>query len=187
MSNKVGRIFVVSSPSGGGKTTLAGRLLDRDSRLVRSISMTTRQPRAGEKEAQDYFFVSKEEFDRIKERDGFLESATVFGYQYGTPKAFVDEKRREGKDVLLLIDVQGAMSVKKTFPEAVLIFINPPSISELERRLRERATDSEETIQKRLKIAHRELSECDHYDHVIENKDLALAVEQLSRIIKEPV
>lgn len=187
MSNearRTGSIFVVSSPSGGGKTTLTQQVLAQFADLVRSVSMTTRPPRAGEKNGEDYVFVSEQEFEKIRKEDGFLESASVFGHHYGTPLKFVEEKLRGGKDVLLVIDVQGAMAVKKKRPDAVLIFIEPPSLEELERRLRNRGTDSEESIRLRLKIARDEMAKSKDYQYRVKNKDLDVAVTQTGEIIK---
>ena len=184
--NKKGRIFVISSPSGGGKTTVALRVLSKTDGLVRSISMTTRAPRPGEKNGADYFFVSKEEFEKIKQGGGFLESAEVFGRQYGTPRKFVEAELARGKDVLLVIDVQGGLQVKRNCPDAELIFIDPPSLEELERRLRERKTDSEESIQTRLNMAREELADVVHYDHVVQNhQDVELAVKDTMNIIRK--
>ncbi len=185
MSSKTGHVFVISAPSGGGKTTVASQLLARDKNLARSVSMTTRPPRAGEKNGEDYLFVSKEEFEKIRREDGFLESAVVFGHHYGTPRKFVEDRLREGKDVLLVIDVQGAMAVKKKRPDAMLIFIEPPSLAELERRLRERKTDSEEAIQVRLKTAREELARSAAYDRRVKNEDLEVAVAETNGIIQK--
>ncbi len=179
-----GRIFIISSPSGGGKTTLMTQLLAQNGNLARSISMTTRTPRTGEKNGEDYIFVSKDEFENIKKKDGFLESAEVFGQQYGTPRAFVEQELNKGKDVLLVIDVQGAMLVKEKCPDAVRIFIDPPSMEELEKRLRNRQTDSEESIQRRLKIARDEMAQSRVYEHRVTNKDLNVAVAETSEIIR---
>lgn len=177
---------MISSPSGGGKTTVALRVLAKTDGLVRSISMTTRAPRPGEKNGADYFFVSKEEFEKIKRTDGFLESAEVFGRQYGTPRKFVEAELARGKDVLLVIDVQGGLQVKRNCPDAELIFIDPPSLEELERRLRERKTDSEESIQTRLNMAREELADVVHYDHVVQNhEDIELAVKDTMDIIRK--
>lgn len=185
MSNRMGKLFVVSSPSGGGKTTLTAEVLARNTGLVRSISMTTRSPRMGEENNKDYIFVSEEAFENIKRQDGFLEYATVFGHQYGTPREFVEDQRKAGKDVLLVIDVQGAMIVKKKCPDAALVFIKPPSFEELEKRLRDRGTDSERDIHTRLVVARGELEKTRFYDYCINNDNLAVAVTKLAGIIAE--
>jgi guanylate kinase len=185
MSNRRGTIIVLSSPSGGGKTTLAARVLAKTDGLVRSVSMTTRPPRSGEKSGDDYFFVSREEFERIKREGGFLEHATVFGHQYGTPHRFVEAELKKGKDVLLVIDVQGAMAVKEKCPDAELVFVNPPPLAELEKRLRERKTDSEEAIRVRLETARRELEQKNRYNHIVSNAgDIEAAVAETMGIIR---
>ena len=185
MSNEgTGKIFVMSAPSGGGKTTLDAEVLAQNPNLARSVSMTTRSPRPGEKSGDDYVFVSEPEFEKVRKQDGFLESATVFGRHYGTPKKFVEDQLRKGKDVLLVIDVQGAMAVKKKRPDAVLIFVNPPSMKELERRLRERKTDSEDAIQLRLKVARDEMAKSKEYDYRVTNDDLKKAAAETNAIIQ---
>ena len=181
---KGGRLFIISAPSGCGKTTLAKRLLGDDLGLVRSISMTTRPPRSGEKDGIDYRFVSKKEFeDTIRKRE-FLEYEENFGHLYGTPKSFVKEKLEKNGFVLLTIDVKGALKVKKVYPkESVLIFILPPSINTLKRRLQSRMADSKPTIAARLKLAKRELSYKDRYDYRIVNDRLDSAYRRLKKII----
>lgn len=180
---RTGNVFVISAPSGGGKTTLAGQILNAMPDVERSVSMTTRPPREGERDGRDYFFATRDEFDAIAERNGFLEYATVFGQSYGTPRAFVEKQRAQGKDVLLLIDVQGARQVKKNLKEAIRVFVMPPSVEELKRRLEKRQTDSAEEIQRRLKIAKREMREAKKYDYVVLNLDLAKAIDELRAII----
>jgi guanylate kinase len=180
---RIGNVFVVSAPSGGGKTTLAGQILNAMPDVERSVSMTTRPPRDGEVNGRDYFFVTEKEFELVSRKKGFLESAEVFGQSYGTPRAFVENQRRQGKDVLLLIDVQGARQVKKNLKEAIQVFVMPPSIEELRRRLVKRSTDAPEEILRRLKIAAREMREASQYDYVVFNLDLAKAVDELRAII----
>lgn len=177
------KIFVLSSPSGGGKTTLSRELLKRVPRLVRSISMTTREPRTGEEDGRDYYFVSDRAFRKIQKQRGFLEEARVFGCRYGTPKKPVERALREGDDVLLLIDVQGAMQVRRRCRASVLIFVMPPSISELRTRLVKRSTETEKDMKMRLKLAHREMRESRRYDYVVENRDIEKAVEDLVAVI----
>jgi guanylate kinase len=180
---RIGNVFVISAPSGGGKTTLAGQILNAMPDVERSVSMTTREPRDGERNGRDYFFVTQKEFDWIKGKKGFLEHATVFGRSYGTPRAFVEQQRKQGKDVLLLIDVQGARQVKQNLKEAIQVFVLPPSLDELRRRLENRSTDAPEEIKRRLKIAASEMREAGQYDYVVVNLDLAKAVDELRAII----
>lgn len=180
---RLGNVFVISAPSGGGKTTLAGQILNAMPDVERSVSMTTRPPREGERDGRDYFFVSEKQFAAVSRKKGFLEHATVFGQSYGTPRAFVESRRRQGKDVLLLIDVQGARQVAKNMKEAIRVFVLPPSIQELRRRLENRSTDAADEIQKRLRIAKSEMREASQYDYVVLNLDLAKAVDELRAII----
>lgn len=183
-SNRRGRIFVLSSPSGGGKTTLALRLLEGVPHLVRSISMTTRKKRAQEKEGRDYFFVSGKKFDAVKAKRGFLESAEVFGHRYGTPRDSVEERLNQGDDVLLVIDVQGARQVRSSCgKQAVLIFVMPPSLEELKSRLEQRSSDSEAEVRKRLRQAQKEMACARWYDYVVENRDLGQALEGLKAVM----
>lgn len=182
-AKRLGNVFVISAPSGGGKTTLAGQILNAMPDVERSVSMTTRPPRDGERNGRDYFFVSEKEFDAVRKKDGFLEHARVFGQAYGTPRAFVESQRRSGKDVLLLIDVQGARQVKKNLKDAIRVFVMPPSMEELRRRLEKRSTDAPEEIQRRLKMAQREMREAAQYNYVVLNLDLAKAVDELRAII----
>ncbi len=180
---RIGNVFVISAPSGGGKTTLAGQILNAMPDVERSVSMTTRPPRDGERNGRDYFFVNEKEFKWIQAKKGFLEHATVFGQSYGTPRAFVEDQRRRGKDVLLLIDVQGARQVKENLHDAIRIFVLPPSLDELRRRLENRSTDAPEEIKRRLKIAASEIREAGQYDYVVVNLELAKAVDELRAII----
>lgn len=182
-AKRIGNVFVISAPSGGGKTTLAGQILNAMPDVERSVSMTTRPPRDGERDGRDYFFISEKDFEATAAKDGFLEHAKVFGQSYGTPRAFVENQRRQGKDVLLLIDVQGARQVKRNLKDAIRVFVLPPSMEELKRRLENRSTDAPEEIQRRLKIAAREMREASKYDYVVLNLDLAKAVDELRAII----
>jgi guanylate kinase len=186
MSSK-GRLFVISASSGTGKTTLAKELLKKDRRLVQSISCTTRKPRPKERQGKDYFFVTKKEFRAIKRKKGFLEWANVFGRLYGTPKKEVESHLKHRRDVLLLIDVQGAKKVKKTKPDAVFIFLAPPSKEELKRRLISRGTESRKEIDKRYRVATRELKELNDLklcDYRIVNREIPVAREVLEAIIR---
>lgn len=182
-----GRLFVISASSGTGKTTLARELLKEDKNLVASVSYTTRTPRPNEHNGEDYYFVGKEEFMDIKRRKGFLEWANVFGRYYGTPKKQVGEHLKRGRDVLLLIDVQGAKKVKKTKPDAVFIFLAPPSKEELKRRLQKRGTESRREIEKRYRVATSELKELNDLklcDYRIVNRYIPVAREVLKSIIR---
>ncbi|HOP19008.1 MAG TPA: guanylate kinase [Parvularculaceae bacterium] len=166
-------MFVLSSPSGAGKTTLSERLLKTDKDIVLSISATTRPRRPGEAHGQDYYFVSEEEFFRMRDAGEFLEWANVFGNYYGTPRPLVEATLRQGKDVLFDIDWQGAQQLDEVAGEDVVkVFILPPSREELERRLRRRAQDPEEVVQKRMAKANSEMSHWAEYDYVIVNYDL---------------
>ena len=168
-----GLMFVLSSPSGAGKTTLSERLLKTDKDIVLSISATTRSRRPGEAHGQDYYFVSEEEFFRMRDAGEFLEWANVFGNYYGTPRPLVEATLRQGKDVLFDIDWQGAQQLDEVAGEDVVkVFILPPSREELERRLRRRAQDPEEVVQKRMAKANSEMSHWAEYDYVIVNYDL---------------
>ena len=168
-----GLMFVLSSPSGAGKTTLSERLLKTDKDIVLSISATTRPRRPGEAHGQDYYFVSEEEFFRMRDAGEFLEWANVFGNYYGTPRPLVEATLRQGKDVLFDIDWQGAQQLDEVAGEDVVkVFILPPSREELELRLRRRAQDPEEVVQKRMAKANSEMSHWAEYDYVIVNYDL---------------
>lgn len=181
---KKGRIFIVSAPSGSGKTTIEERILKKFKWLKKSISATTRPPRRGEKKDKDYIYFSKEKFKRAIKNKKLLEWERNFGNFYGTPKRFVVENLKKGKNILLSIDVRGALRVKKIFPETTLIFIKPPSIEELKNRLMGRNTDKGYEIQKRLNAAKREMKEIKKYDYVVINKDLNKAVNEVEAIIK---
>ena len=178
-----GQLFILSAPSGSGKTSLAEGVLQRLSRLRFSISYTTRAPRRGERDGVEYFFVSRDRFREMREREEFLEFAQVYGHYYGTGAAFVEKKLASGVDVLLDIDVQGAAKVKQRLPEAIGIFVLPPSRRELERRLRRRGLDDAEVIESRLRAAHRELRALEDYDYVIVNRDVETAIDELKSII----
>ena len=174
---------MVSAPSGAGKSTLGGEILKLMPDICYSISYTTRPPRKGEKHGMDYYFISEEEFKRRKDAKELIESACVHGYWYGTPRDPLEQSLKRGSDILLDIDVQGGKQIKKMFPEAVLIFIVPPSLSVLESRLRGRRQDPEETIQRRLEAAQKEIQSSGNYDYVIVNEEITQAVDQLRGII----
>ena len=174
-----GSLFIVSAPSGAGKTTLVSRLMAADQHVVHSVSYTTRPPRPGEQDGREYHFVSVQSFLERRERGEFIEWAEVHGNFYGTSKSWLDGRMQQGTDVLLEIDWQGAQQVRRIFPEAVLIFILPPSITELERRLRGRGSDSDEVIQRRVAGALGEMRHVNEFDFVIINKDLEVALGDL--------
>ncbi len=183
---KRGRLFVISASSGTGKTTLAKKLMKEDRSLVQSVSVTTRPPRPKETQGKDYFFVSEKKFQAMRRNNGFLEWANVFGRFYGTPKKQVEDYLRIGRDVLLLIDVQGAKQVKKTKPDAVFIFLTPPSKEELKRRLIRRGTESPKEIDRRYRVATSELKELNELrlcDYRIVNRELSVAYQVLKAII----
>ena len=179
-----GLMFILSSPSGAGKTTLADRLLKKDGEVTLSVSATTRPRRPGEAHGQDYYFVSEEEFVRMRDNDELLEWANVFGHLYGTPRGLVEDTLRVGRDVLFDIDWQGAQQLDEVAGEDVVkVFILPPSRAELERRLRQRAQDSEEVVQKRMAKADAEISHWAEYDYVIVNYELDESEELLRSIL----
>jgi guanylate kinase len=179
-----GLMFILSSPSGAGKTTLADRLLKKDRQLVLSISATTRKPREGEVDGVDYHFVSEDEFVRMRDSEGFLEWAYVFDNYYGTPRAKVFDLLKEGTDVLFDIDWQGAQQLDAVAGgDVVKVFILPPSREELERRLRMRNQDPEETVRKRMAKADSEMSHWAEYDYVIVNYDLDESEAMLRAIL----
>lgn len=174
-----GIALVISAPSGAGKTTLIARLREEFPHFGYSISCTTRAPREGERDGVDYHFLSRARFEELREDGHFAEWAEVHGNLYGTPLAPVREMLRQGRDVLFDIDVQGARQLKQSLDEAVFVFILPPSLAELERRLRGRGLDSEETIARRLRNARAELREATWYDYLVVNDDVDTACDQL--------
>jgi len=180
---RFGTIFVLSGPSGAGKTTLCNELVSKMSDIAMSVSCTTRSPRAGELPGKDYHFVEPSVFADMRAAGEFAECARVHGHLYGTPRQALQERIQEGQDVLLEIDVQGAMSIKKGFPSAVLIFIVPPSLEELRRRLVVRGTDEAETIRQRMVDAEPELQEMQKYDYAVPNRDVVDAVKKLTAIV----
>lgn len=177
-------VFIISAPSGSGKSTLLTELLARDLGLRFSVSYTTRKPRGAEQPGESYIYISRPEFeDRIR-RGEFLEHAEVFGNHYGTHRSILDQARSEAKDLILDIDVQGARQLKESIPEAVTIFILPPSRDVLEQRLRVRSEDPEEVIQRRLADAVEEIRNYREYDYVVVNHQVEESVETLTAIIK---
>lgn len=180
---KEGLLIVISGPSGAGKGAVCSALLKDNKDLLLSVSCTTRKPRPDEKDGVEYFFKSQKEFYGMIEDGKLLEYARVFDSLYGTPLGYVEEMLKEGRDVLLEIDVQGAMKVKDKYPEAVFIFILPPSIKELERRIRKRKTENEEQIQSRLKKANSEIKRYGDYDYVIVNDVVPAAADKIKCIL----
>lgn len=183
MENKKGLLILFSGPSGVGKDTVLKIVLEKDSSLQKSVSLTTRCMRENEVEGKDYYFISIPEFEKMIENDEILEYARYGGNLYGTPKAPVDKWLSEGKTVILKIEVQGAKSIKKMYPESIGIFVMPPSINELENRLRSRGTEDENDIQKRLEIARYELDLSKDYDYLVVNDDLNKASENVLNIL----
>lgn len=177
-------MLVMSSPSGAGKTTISRELLSREPELTMSVSATTRQPRPGEVDGKDYYFITKDKFQDMVENDEFLEHATVFENSYGTPSGPVEEALSSGHDVLFDVDWQGTQQMAgKTRGDLVTIFILPPSQEELEKRLRTRAQDPEDVIKKRMAKASSEMSHYDEYDYIVVNVDVEESVEQVRSIL----
>ena len=178
-----GRLFVVAAPSGAGKTSLVRALMERDPSLRFSVSYTTRPRRTAEEHGRDYFFVSREEFERMVEAGEFIEHARVFDNYYGTARQQVEQSLAAGQNLLLEIDWQGAQQIRSAMPEAVSVFILPPSRAELERRLRGRGTDSEEVIQRRLRDAAGDMTHWPEFDYVVVNDDFGVALAELGDIV----
>jgi guanylate kinase len=176
-------VYIVSAPSGSGKSTLVARLLKMVRDLDFSISYTTRPPRGPEQNRKEYFFVSKEEFRAMIDKDEFLEYADVYGNYYGTARRFLREAEECGHDLLLDIDVQGASQIMQKIPNAVGIFILPPDWESLERRLRSRGQDAEAVIRRRLDTARREIENYSKYDYILINDQLEQSVDQLQKIV----
>ena len=182
---QTGKLIVISAPSGAGKTSIIKKILNEFSELVFSVSATTRKKRDNEKEGVDYFFISKEDFERKIKKDEFVEFEKVYDYYYGTYKDFINENINEGKSVLLEVDVKGALSLKKIYPESVLIYIVPPSFDALAERLKKRQTEDETDFNKRTKRAKMELSLKDKFDYFVVNKDLNKAILEVKEIISK--
>lgn len=179
-----GNLFIVTGPSGAGKGTVLGRLLPSMEQLQYSVSATTRAPREGEEDGVNYYFLNRNDFLNMVDRGEFLEYAEYVGNFYGTPAGPVDECLEKGVDVILEIEVQGALTVKNKRPEAKLVFIIPPTFADLELRLRSRGSESDEVIAKRLEKAKEEYSMANHYDYIVCNGEVEQAVEELRSIIK---
>ena len=180
------KLIIFSAPSGAGKSSLIRELIDLGEKSIElSVSATTRSPRDGEVHGKDYFFISDDEFNQMKENDAFLESATVHGFQYATLKSFVDEKINSGISVILDIDVQGFMQINRSLTEHTSIFILPPSFDELEKRLNTRGLDSKEVISKRLENALIELKSAKLFDYIVLNDEFSKTIKTLSSILFE--
>ncbi len=179
-----GSLFMIIAPSGAGKSSLVGALLAQEPAIKLSISYTTRAPRPGEQHGREYYFITEADFLEKRERGEFLESAKVHGNYYGTSKIRIAEQMQAGTDVLLEIDWQGAQQVKKQFPQAMGIFILPPSITELERRLKNRGQDDEEVIRRRVLAAEGEIAHASEFEYVIINEEFSTALSELNAIVK---
>ncbi len=179
-----GNFFIISAPSGAGKSTLTAKLLEQDRHINLSVSYTTRPPRPGEVDGRDYHFIDKVRFMGMLERGEFLESAEVHGNHYGTSEAWMRAERAAGHDILLEIDWQGAQQVRRFFSDTIGIFILPPSIAELERRMRARGKDSEDVVRRRLAVAADEMSHAAEFEYVIINKDFEEACRDLIAVVR---
>jgi guanylate kinase len=183
LAQRQGIIFILSAPSGAGKTTLYNGLREVYPEISLSVSCTTRAPRRGEIRGRDYRFITAREFDALKRRGKFAEWAQVHDYFYGTPKRPLDQAVKAGRDILLDIDVQGAREIKRRYPDAVAVFVLPPSMGELKRRLSARGTDGKKIIERRLANARGEISELIKYDYYVVNRQIGAAVKTLSAIV----
>lgn len=182
---KTGQLIVISAPSGAGKDTVVKELIKRNpDEFWVSVSATSRLPREGEQEGVDYYYLSKEEFEEKINEGFFIEYTNYAGNYYGTPKKYIKEKLNKGKDVILIIEIEGASNIKKLVPEALMIFIMPPSLKELVRRLKKRGTETDEKIIKRFHTAYKEINEVTKYNYVVVNDILEDAVEKVESIIK---
>lgn len=178
-----GLLIVVSGPSGTGKGTVCDALLKETKNLSYSISATTRQPRKGEIDGKNYYFLTKDTFEEKIRENAFLEYANVYGNYYGTPLGHIEDRREMGEDILLEIDTQGALNVMKRCPDGVFIFLIPPSLQELERRIRGRGTESQESLKERLSSAEQEIRIGKKYQYVVVNDDISNAVHQIQAIL----
>ena len=184
MTNGQGILVVVSGFSGAGKGTLMKALLEKYHNYALSISATTRSPREGEQDGREYFFVTRDKFESMIEERELIEYAQYVNHYYGTPKEYVEQKMAEGKDVILEIEIQGALKVKKRFPDALLLFVTPPSAEELRKRLVGRGTETLEVINARLARAAEEASGMEAYDYLLVNDDLDRCVEEMHNLIQ---
>ena len=184
-SKNTGQIIVISAPSGAGKGTIIKKLLENDSKnRWLSVSATSRKPREGEKEGINYYYITEEEFKKRIKEDYFLEYTNYAGNYYGTPREYIKEKITKGIDVILEIEIEGANNIKKLIPEALFIFIMPPSLKELVRRLKGRGTETNEKIIKRFNAAYKEINEVTKYNYVVVNDEVDTAVDKIESIIK---
>lgn len=183
-SNRRGSLIVLSGPSGSGKGTICSSLVKENKNIWVSISCTSRSVRGNEQNGIDYYFLTREEFEKKIEDNGFLEYALYNGNYYGTPKAEIEKKLENGIDVILEIEVQGALKIKKLVKEAIFIFILPPSMEELKSRLEKRGTETEEKILKRFKTAYQEINELNKYNYVVVNDEVGKAVDKINAILK---
>lgn len=183
MQSNRGVLIVISGPSGAGKGTICKALLEKHENIYLSVSATTRAPRAGEVDGINYYFLTKEFFEEKVQQNGFLEYANVHGNFYGTPKVNVEKMLEEGKDVILEIDIQGALQVKENFSEGVFIFILPPSMEELKQRIIKRGSETEESLMTRFKNAYKEINYVSKYNYAVVNDTLDIAVSKVESII----
>ncbi len=183
-TKKQGLLIVLSGPSGSGKNTVCDVVKEKNSNIWESISMTSRKPRKGEKDGVNYYFVTEEEFKENIKQDNMLEYAQFAGNYYGTPRKSVQKHLDKGEDVILVIEIQGALQIKKKLPQALFVFLLPPSMRELKRRLTDRGTESEDKILKRFETAYREINEISKYNYVIINDEVSKAASKLLAIIK---
>lgn len=179
-----GRFIVISSPSGGGKSTIIKRLLEKDKNLTYSVSATTRPPRDGERDGESYWFLTREEFIEKRDHGDLLEWEEVYGDFYGTPKKFTEAAVTAGLDVLFDLDVKGALKLKQSYPDALLIFLMPPSLEVLERRLQQRGTEDTSQLQRRLTEAKIECEQASKFDYVVVNDNLEETVSKIEQIIR---
>ncbi|TVY08741.1 guanylate kinase [Paenibacillus cremeus] len=182
-SAEKGILIVLSGPSGVGKGTVCKALRECSSDIIYSVSATTREPRQGEVDGVNYFFKSREQFQQLIEQDQMLEWAEYVGNYYGTPRKFVEDTLASGKDIILEIEVQGALKVKQKFPEGVFIFLLPPSLTELESRIVGRGTETEDVIRSRMSVAVEEIALMEHYDYAIVNDQVDLACQRIRSIL----
>lgn len=183
MENEKGLLLVLSGPSGVGKGTVCSALRKRESNIVYSVSATTRAPRAGEVDGVNYFFKSREEFQQMIAEDQLLEWAEYVNNYYGTPREYVESQIEQGNDVILEIEVQGAMQVKEKFPHGVFIFLSPPSMEELKNRIVGRGTETDDSITNRMTVATEEIDMMEHYDYVVVNDEVELACDRIQAIV----
>lgn len=183
MHSNRGVLIVISGPSGAGKGTICKEILEKNNNIYLSVSATTRKPRQGEIDGVNYYFLTEEDFKNKVESNGFIEYANVHGNYYGTPKVNVEKMLDEGKDVILEIDIQGALKVKENFTEGVFIFILPPSMDELKRRIIKRGSETEESLMTRFKNAYQEINYVSKYNYAVVNDTLEIAVSKVESII----